>query len=128
MGHAAFLAAFGLLIIELALTGFAKVPFTCSYLPGKANLKIMFGVYWGLLIIVSEVVTDVEQAGAEPDRRLRLADGDHAAGLAGGGLAWTWRARPHSRAQLRRAAGSGHIGAGTGPKTLNKDAAHGIYQ
>ena len=47
LGHAAFLAAFGLLVIELALTGFAKVPFTCSYLPGKANLKIMFGVYWG---------------------------------------------------------------------------------
>ena len=57
----AFLAVFGLLIIELALTGFAKVPFTCSYLPGKANLKIMFGVYWGLLIIVSEIVTDIEQ-------------------------------------------------------------------
>jgi hypothetical protein len=63
LGHAAFLAAFGLLMIELALTGFAKVPFTCSYLPGKANLKIMFGVYWGLLIIVSELATDVEQAG-----------------------------------------------------------------
>jgi len=63
LGHAAFLAAFGLLIVELALTGFAKVPFTCSYLPGKVNLKIMFGVYWGLLIIVSELVTDVEQAG-----------------------------------------------------------------
>jgi hypothetical protein len=61
LGHVAFLAAFGLLIVELALTGFAKVPFTCSYLPGKANLKIMFGVYWGLLIIVSEIVTDVEQ-------------------------------------------------------------------
>ena len=63
LGHMAFLVAFGLLTIELALTGFAKVPFTCSYLPGKANLKIMFGVYWGLLIIVSELVTGVEQAG-----------------------------------------------------------------
>ena len=63
LGHAAFLTALGLLMIELALTGFAKVPFTCSYLPGKANLKIMFGVYCGLLIIVSELVTDVEQAG-----------------------------------------------------------------
>ena len=61
LGHAAFLAAFGLLMIELALTGFAKVPFTCSYLPGKANLKIMFGVYWGLLIMVAELVTGIEQ-------------------------------------------------------------------
>jgi hypothetical protein len=63
LGHAAFLAAFGLLVVELSLIGFAKVPFTCSYLPGKANLKIMFGVYWGLLIMVSELVTDMEQAG-----------------------------------------------------------------
>ena len=62
VGHMAFLAVFGLLVVELALTRFAKVPFTCSYLPGRANLKIMFGVYWGLLIIVSELVTDVEQA------------------------------------------------------------------
>jgi hypothetical protein len=68
LGHAAFLTALGLLIIELALTGFAKVPFTCSYLPGKANLKIMFGVYWGLLIIVSELVTDVEEAGLRNPR------------------------------------------------------------
>ncbi|MGA2737872.1 MAG: hypothetical protein ABSG65_10530, partial [Bryobacteraceae bacterium] len=68
LGHTAFLAVFGLLIVELALTGFAKVPFTCSYLPGKANLKIMFGVYWGLLIIVSELVTDVEQAALRHPR------------------------------------------------------------
>jgi hypothetical protein len=60
VGHIAFLTLFGLLIIELALTGFAKVPFTCSYLPGRANLKLMFGVYWGLLIIVSDVVTQIE--------------------------------------------------------------------
>ncbi len=63
LGHLAFLLVFGLLIIELALAGFAKVPFTCSYLPGRANLKIMFGVYWGLLIIVSEIVTEIEREG-----------------------------------------------------------------
>jgi hypothetical protein len=63
LGHTGFLAVFGLLAIELSLTGFAKVPFTCSYLPGKANLKIMFGVYWGMLIMASELVTDAEQAG-----------------------------------------------------------------
>ena len=57
----AFLTVFGLLIIELALVRFTKVPFTCAYLPGRANLKLMFGVYWGLLIIVSELVTDIEQ-------------------------------------------------------------------
>ena len=61
-GHLAFLVLFGLLVVELALTNFAKVPFTCSYLPGRANLKIMFGVYWGLLNMVSELVTGIEGA------------------------------------------------------------------
>ncbi len=51
------------------------MPFTCSYLPGKANLKIMFGVYWGLLIIVSELVTDVEQAGLRNPRNYALLMG-----------------------------------------------------
>jgi hypothetical protein len=61
VGHILFLTVFGLLVIELALTGFAKVPFTCAYLPGKANLKVMFGVYWALLLGVSDLVTDIER-------------------------------------------------------------------
>ncbi len=65
LGHLAFLAALGFLVIELALTGFAKVPFTCSYLPGKANLKIMFGVYWLLLLGVRETVTSIEESALE---------------------------------------------------------------
>jgi hypothetical protein len=65
LGHAAFLAALGLLMIELTLYRFVKVPFTCAYLPGKANLKIRFGVYWGLLIIVSELVTGCEQTALQ---------------------------------------------------------------
>jgi hypothetical protein len=62
LGHVTFLTVFGLLIIELSLTQFAKVPFTCAYLPGKANLKVMFGVYWALLLAVSEFVGDIERA------------------------------------------------------------------
>ncbi|HUE05776.1 MAG TPA: hypothetical protein VMR62_39910 [Bryobacteraceae bacterium] len=69
LGHIVFVTALGLLLIELALTGFVKVPFTCSYLPGKANLKIMFGVYWGLLMIVPELVTDAELAGLRSPAR-----------------------------------------------------------
>lgn len=39
-GH---LAVFGLAaaaVVELCLRGFRKIPFTCSYLPGKSNLHI----------------------------------------------------------------------------------------
>jgi hypothetical protein len=42
------LALFGVLFVELALMRFDKVPFTCSYLPGKANVQVIF---WGGVFI-----------------------------------------------------------------------------
>jgi hypothetical protein len=45
--HLTVLALLGWLLVELSLIGFYKVPFTCSYLPGKANIQLQF---WGLLI------------------------------------------------------------------------------
>ena len=38
------------------------MPFACTYLPGKANLKVMFGVYWGLLWFLSQIVIVIENA------------------------------------------------------------------
>jgi hypothetical protein len=32
----------GMLLVELCLCTFRKVPFTCSYLPGKANIHFVF--------------------------------------------------------------------------------------
>ncbi len=51
--QALFVLAIGMLLIELLLARFNKIPFTCSYLPGKANLKVMLGVYWALFMIGS---------------------------------------------------------------------------
>jgi predicted Na+-dependent transporter len=42
--HLALLLALGWLMVELCLTTFAKAPFACSYLPGKANLHVVFWV------------------------------------------------------------------------------------
>jgi hypothetical protein len=42
--HLGILAIFGCLIVEFALLNFDKVPFTCSYLPGKSNIQTIF---WG---------------------------------------------------------------------------------
>jgi len=42
--HLGILAIFGYLLIELAMINFDKVPFTCSYLPGKSNIQTVF---WG---------------------------------------------------------------------------------
>ena len=88
----AFLTVFGLCVIELSLAGFAKVPFTCAYLPGKANLKIMFGVYWALLLAVSDLVTSVEQVA------LRSVSG-WAKLMIFVLLVWLWAARRTRRAR-----------------------------
>jgi hypothetical protein len=95
--HVAFLTVFGLLIIELSLTGFAKVPFTCAYLPGKANLKVMFGVYWALLIGVSEFVSSVERDALRNGRRWAVMMTFVVA-------AWLWAARRTRNARTAIAA------------------------
>jgi hypothetical protein len=54
--HLAILMLLGITLAELCLYGFQKIPFTCSYLPGKSNLHITFmlclmlglnAIYWG---------------------------------------------------------------------------------
>jgi hypothetical protein len=44
--HTFFDVALSLLLIELLLLKFHKIPFTCSYLPGKANITALWFVYW----------------------------------------------------------------------------------
>ena len=59
--HLAVLALLGWILVELCLIGFYKVPFTCSYLPGKANIQLQF---WGLLIALIAFVVpcaEIEQ-------------------------------------------------------------------
>jgi hypothetical protein len=46
--HLVILALLGFLFVEFALYKFDKVPFTCSYLPGKANIQVIF---WGFAFI-----------------------------------------------------------------------------
>ncbi len=43
--HIAFQMATGALLIEILFWSFDKVPFTCSYFPGKVNLALLFGIY-----------------------------------------------------------------------------------
>jgi hypothetical protein len=55
--HAAFTALLALLILEYLLDPFPKIPFTCSYMPGKANVKVRFGLWVGLYIFCSWVIS-----------------------------------------------------------------------
>jgi hypothetical protein len=43
--HTFFQLAAGALLIELIFWTFDKVPFTCSYFPGRTNLSILFVLY-----------------------------------------------------------------------------------
>lgn len=39
--HLVLLALLGAILVEAGLYGFHKIPFTCSYLPGKANIYVL---------------------------------------------------------------------------------------
>ena len=43
--HLVFGLVLSALLVELLLLNFDKIPFTCTYLPGKANVKGFWPVY-----------------------------------------------------------------------------------
>jgi CubicO group peptidase (beta-lactamase class C family) len=59
-GHLILLALLGIVIAELCLRGSQKIPFTCSWLPGKSNFHIVF---WICILLILEIVLKV--AGLE---------------------------------------------------------------
>jgi hypothetical protein len=65
-GHLAILALMAMILVELSLHGFHKIPFTCSYLPGKSQIHlVVLGVLCLLWCIVLSVVYERE-ALADP--------------------------------------------------------------
>lgn len=48
--HLVILTMLGCLLVEFGLYKFDKVPFTCSFLPGKTNIQVIF---WGFAFIAS---------------------------------------------------------------------------
>ncbi len=70
-GHMVMLALIGWIFVELSLIGFYKVPFTCSYLPGKVHLQVVFWCFLLLLVIFAMVTAEYEQpALSDPVRTL----------------------------------------------------------
>ncbi len=49
--HLVCLGLLGIILGELALYRFHKVPFTCSYLPGKGNVQFGFWIFFALLAL-----------------------------------------------------------------------------
>jgi hypothetical protein len=58
--HLLALLLAAVLMIEMFLRRFPKIPFTCSFLPGKANLSMKLGPYWVWFSLVSLVLIQVE--------------------------------------------------------------------
>jgi len=55
--HMIILAVTAFLVVQLSLKGFRKIPFACSYLPGKANMHVKLGLLAiGFLFITSQAV------------------------------------------------------------------------
>jgi len=61
MGHFAVMLGLGILLIELCLYAFPKIPFTCSYLPGKAQLHFVF--FAGLMFFIRMLSKAAELEG-----------------------------------------------------------------
>jgi hypothetical protein len=50
IGHLVTMLFLGMLLVELCLYTFQKIPFTCPYLPGKANIHLVF--WAGLMFFI----------------------------------------------------------------------------
>lgn len=59
--HLGILALLGWILVELCLVGFYKVPFTCSYLPGKSNIQLVFWAFFILCLPLAVWIADVER-------------------------------------------------------------------
>jgi hypothetical protein len=93
-GHQAILAAVALILAELCLHGFHKIPFTCSYLPGKSQIHL---VIWGALSLLWCIILSVRyeiQALEDPARFVPA--------LIGLAVVWAclrWRTAAHARSE-----------------------------
>lgn len=55
-GHLAVLALIALILGELCLRGFHKIPFTCSYLPGKSQVHLaILGAFFLIMFLILSV-------------------------------------------------------------------------
>jgi hypothetical protein len=58
--HLVVLALVGWLFAEIGLINFYKVPFTCSWLPGKVHTLVLFGCALVLLVVFGLTCSEVE--------------------------------------------------------------------
>ena len=71
--HLALLILFGVLLVHTSLYRFRKMPFACSWLPGRSNLNVRLGFYGLVFLFAADVGVRVEfWALRQPGRYLLL--------------------------------------------------------
>ena len=68
-GHLIVLGLLGTILVEACLYGFHKIPFTCSYLPGKANVYYLFLAYGTLTVYLLDRAAQLEQNALQSTAR-----------------------------------------------------------
>ena len=58
--HIAVLCAVAVLLVSRWFDGFHKIPFACSYLPGKANINVKLGTYAFLFLLLADIGVRLE--------------------------------------------------------------------
>jgi hypothetical protein len=72
MIHSAILGLTGVILIDISVYGFRKIPFTCSYLPGKSAIHMIFLAAVGLMWLVAESAELERRALQEPVRTIAM--------------------------------------------------------
>jgi hypothetical protein len=58
--HISFAMALSMVLLNLLLVWFRKIPFTCSYFPGKTSMAVMFFIYLAGFATYSWSMADIE--------------------------------------------------------------------
>jgi hypothetical protein len=81
--HLSFAFALAMVLLNLLLIWFRKIPFTCSYFPGKTSMAVMFLLYLAGFTAYSWSMASLEAALAQEPTQLLLFYGVMAAVLWG---------------------------------------------
>jgi hypothetical protein len=91
--HLIVLALTGSILVDLSLLNVSKIPFACSYLPGKTNIQYMFWAFAVVLIPIAMMVANQEMVAFANPRRMAVMLAILAGLALGSRLANRYRAR-----------------------------------
>jgi hypothetical protein len=93
LAHLLFSVTISLLLIEVLVMEFRKIPFTCSYPAGKANIPLLWLAYWTAFLLYALYMANLESWMVKHPRR--LIPFYLIAAIIFGGFEW-WRRRVDS--------------------------------